>query len=175
MSWDFPVEDSGPVKRYLDASILLYNGNTFKEVLDWKHKNSKRFKAVRHSGDSYADNTKYGGRQAIKVKIKDLPLQIDKMFFTLSAFTGPEEEPEKISKYPNVRLRFFDARDPDNQLCDDSLTQAADSEAVIMCSMCKTAEGKWQVLSLKHMCNGNAENYTPIQDTIQELIKNGMS
>lgn len=171
LSWDFPTIGSDPVKEYLDASVLLYSGNSCKEVLDWRNRTSKKYAGVMHSGDD--DNkTNYTGHQFIKVRIKSLPKPIDKLFFTLSAFDS--KRPKRISMYPNPRLHFFDARDPNNPLCDDSLTEVPDSEAVIMCSMCKK-KGNWQVLSLKRLCDGNSNNYDPIKETIQKLIKNGMS
>lgn len=157
-----------PVKDYLDASVLLYSRNSYQELLDWKR--GKQYGGVVHSGDLKDDETNLSGHQKITVQIKSLPPHIDKIFFTLSAFQS-----KTISMFPNPRLRFFDARHPDDQLCDDSLTQAAHSQAVIMCSMCKTEEGKWHVLSLKTVCNGNAENYDPIKEAIGELITRGTS
>ncbi|KXJ11434.1 uncharacterized protein LOC110243697 [Exaiptasia diaphana] len=162
--WGYPF--SG--KDYLDASVLLYSGPYFQEVVDYHRRHSKTCSGVRHSGDVMDDYNRKG-HHTIRIKIKSLPEKINKLFFTLSAWNSPN-----ISKYPNPSLKFFDARYPKKQLCDDSLTHAAYSQAIIMCSMCRI-DGEWKVLSLKRLSDGNAKDYSPIQGTIQTLIQNGSS
>ncbi|KAK3713139.1 hypothetical protein QZH41_010047 [Actinostola sp. cb2023] len=162
--WGYP--ESG--MDFLDASVLLYAGAAFKEVMDWCHTKSKTCPAIVHSGD-LMNSVKSIGHHKINVTFKSLPVEVNRLFFTLSAFNSAN-----ISKYPNPSLRFFDARFPEKQLCDDSMKHAADSQAIIMCSLCRI-EGEWKVLSLKRLSNGNAKNYSPIQSTIQQLIQNGLS
>ena len=109
------------------------------------------------------------GHHTIRVKLKSMHSGINKLFFTLSAWNSPN-----ISKYPNPSLRFFDARSPTKQLCSTAMQHAAYSQAIIMCSLCKL-DGAWKVLGLRRLSPGNAKNYGPLQQTILQLIKEGLS
>ena len=150
----------------MDASVLLYSGSKFIEVVDYNRTASKSCHAVKHSGD-VMDNHKRLGHHTINVSIKSIPPHIDKLVFTLSAWNSPN-----ISKYPNPSLRFFDAKFPDKQLCSDEMSHAAFSQAIIMCSLSKRG-GQWQVLSLKTRAGGNAKNYSPLQSRIVSLVQQG--
>lgn len=160
--WGYPK--SG--RDYLDASVLLYNGTSFVETVDYRRMQSKTCNAVRHSGD-VMDDTNRLGHHTLNVKLKSLREDVDKLFFTLSAWNCPN-----LSKYPKPSLRFFDARAPKDQLCSDSMQHAANSQAIIMCSLCRI-EGAWKVLSLRTVSNGNAKNYDPLRGTILHMIQSG--
>ena len=149
---------------YLDASLLLYSGSNFVEVVDFRHTASTSCSAVMHSGDVMND-AKRLGHHTIKVSIKSIPAAINKLVFTLSAWRSPN-----ISKYRNPSLKVFDANFPDKQLCSDEMSHAAHSQAIIMC--CLTNEGNgWQVVSLKNLSAGNAKNYEPLKNSIEDLIQ----
>ncbi|XP_029193251.2 uncharacterized protein LOC114959410 [Acropora millepora] len=158
--WGYPV--SG--RDYLDASVLLYKRHWFRSVVDYEQTVCK---GVSHSGD-VMDDAKRRGHHTISVKLKSLPAAVDKLFFTLSAYNSPN-----ISKFKNPSLRFFDAREPNKQLCSDHMQHAAYSEAIIMCSLCKI-NGVWKVFSLRKCSAGNAENYTPLKKTIGSIIAQGL-
>jgi stress response protein SCP2 len=160
--WGYPQRG----KDYLDASVLIYSGSDFVEVVDYNHTTSKSCSAVKHTGD-IMDNIKKVGHHTINVSIKSIPVHINKLVFTLSAWNSPD-----ISKYPNPSLRFFDAKFPDRQLCSDEMSHAARSKAIIMCCLTKR-DGGWQVFSLKHPSAGNAMNYDPLKKKIANLIKKG--
>jgi stress response protein SCP2 len=151
---------------FLDASVLLYSGSKFIEVVDYRHIKSTSCSAVSHSGD-VMDHTKRLGHHTINVSIKSIPSNINKLVFTLSAWNSPN-----ISKYPNPSLRFFDAKFPNKQLCDDKMSHAAHSQAIIMCCLTNRGSG-WQVFSLKHLSAGNAANYGPLKNSIVNLIGKG--
>jgi stress response protein SCP2 len=159
LSWGYPPNG----KDFLDASAFLYSGSQFKDVVDWKNCKSKLCPAVRHSGD-VMDNTNQIGHHVIKVSIKSIPDQINRVVFTLSAWNSPN-----ISKYPNPSLKFFDERCPNKQLCDDKMEDVAYSEAVIMCFLTKRG-GKWRVVSVKRPSDGNAKDYELLKKTIVDLI-----
>ena len=148
----------------MDASVLLYSGSQFIEVVDYRC--SASCAAVRHSGD-VMDDVKRLGHHTINVSIKSIPFYINKLVFTLSAWNSPN-----ISKYPNPSLRFFDAKFPDKQLCSDEMKHAAYSQAIIMCSLSNKG-GQWQVFSLKTRSGGNAKNYEPLKTKIVSLIQQG--
>lgn len=158
--WGYPVSGCD----FLDASVLMYNRQSFQAVVDYEH---TAFQGVSHSGD-VMDDAKRLGHHTINVKLKSLPAAVDKLFFTLSAWNSPN-----ISKYKNPSLRFFDAREPNKQLCSDHMQHAAYSQAIIMCSLCKI-NGMWKVFSLRKLSAGNAMNYAPLQQTIGGIIAQGL-
>jgi stress response protein SCP2 len=153
-------------RDYLDASVLLYSGSQFVEVIDYQNKKSTSCSAVKHSGD-VMDDAKRLGHHTINVSIKSMPAHINKLVFTLSAWRSPN-----ISKYPNPSLKFFDAKFPDKQLCSDEMSHAAHSQAIIMCCLTNSGSG-WQVFSLKNFSAGNAMNYEPLKKSIVGLIGKG--
>ena len=160
--WGYPY--SG--RDYLDASVLLYSGSKFIEVVDYGRRKSNSCSAVKHSGD-VMDDAKRLGHHTINVSIKSIPAHINKLVFTLSAWNSPN-----ISKYPNPSLKFFDAKFPNKQLCDDKMRHAGHSQAIIMCCLTNRGSG-WQVFSLKNLSAGNARNYEPLKNSIVKLIGQG--
>lgn len=158
--WGYP--SSGP--DFLDASVLVYSGNYFQGLVDYRR---LQFSGISHSGDQM-DSVNLRGHHKIDVQLKSLPANVDKLFFTLSAWNSPN-----ISKYKNPSLRFFDAKEPNKQLCSDQMKHAAYSRAVIMCSLSKI-DGVWKVFSLRTLSAGNAKNYFPLQQTIGGIITQGL-
>ena len=154
--WGYP--ESGC--DYLDASVLIYSGQSFQGLVDYSH---RTYNGVSHSGD-IMDAAKRLGHHTINVKLKSLPAAVDKLFFTLSAWNSPN-----ISKFKSPSLRFFDAKAPNKQLCSDQMDHAAYSQAIIMCSLSKI-NGQWKVFSLRTLSAGNAMNYSPLQQKISGII-----
>ena len=114
------------------------------------------------------DHSKSLGHHTINVKLKSLPATTDKLFFTLSAYGSPN-----ISKFKHPSLRFFDAKEPNKQLCSDQMQNAAYSQAIIMCSLSKI-NGSWKVFSLRTPSAGNAKDYGPLQQKIAGIISQGL-
>lgn len=158
--WGYP--SSGV--DFLDASVLMYSGSSLQGIVDYRQGS---FNGVSHSGD-VMDNAKCLGHHTIHVQLKSLPGDVNKLFFTLSAFCSPN-----ISRYKNPSLRFFDAKEPNKQLCSDQMGHAAHSQAVIMCSLSKI-RGVWKVFSLRTLSAGNVANYSPLQQTIGDIITKGL-
>ena len=158
--WGYPSRGCD----YLDASVLIYSGSALQGIVDYS---SRGFIGVSHSGD-VMDHKKCVGHHTISVQLKSLPININKLFFTLSAWNSPN-----ISKYRNPSLRFFDAKEPNKQLCSDQMGHAAYSQAVIMCSLSKI-DGVWKVFSLRTLSAGNAKDYSPLQQTIGGIITQGL-
>ena len=149
---------------FLDASVLIYSGKYCTGIVDFDDRVSS---GVTHSGD-VMDSVKRLGHHTIDVTLKNLPAAVDKLFFTLSAWNSPN-----ISKYKNPSLRFFNAKEPNKQLCSDQMNHAAHSQAVIMCSLSKI-NGAWKVFSLRTLSAGNARDYSPLQQTIRGIIAQGL-
>ena len=158
--WGYPASGCD----FLDASALIYSGSSFQTVVDFRQCG---FTGVTHSGD-VMDDAKRLGHHTIDVKLKSLPSSVDKLFFTLSAWSSPN-----ISKYKNPSLRFFDAKEPNKQLCSDRMDHAAYSQAIIMCSLCKINHS-WKVFSLRTLSAGNANNYSQLQQKISGIIAQGL-
>lgn len=162
LSWGFPSAG----RDYLDATVFLYRGVKFVEVVDYQHCTS-RFGSITHSGDIL--NLSRGiGHHKINVSIKSLQHDIDTLVFTLSSWRSPN-----ISKFKNPSLRFFDENFPEQQLCSDEMEHAASSQAIIMCCLSKSKDSCWKVYSLKTLSSGNAKNYKPLQQKIASLIQQG--
>ena len=159
--WGYP--ETG--RDFLDASVFLFSGSRFIEVVDYRHKESRSGKAVKHSGDVMSDDNRLG-HHTIDVWIKSIPpSRIDRLVFTLSAWKS-----SNISKYPNISLQFFDAKCPNKQLCDDKMDQAMNSQSIIMCFFTKRND-KWRVERVKYPSHGNALDYNPLKSTITKLIE----
>lgn len=150
---------------FLDASCLLFSGTSFKQVVDYS---STSAVAVRHSGDVMNDFSRKG-HHTINVSLKQIPTSITHLFFTLSAWNAPT-----IAHYPNPSLKFFDAKKPGKDLCKTTFSHARNSRAVVMCSVSKNPSGQWQIFESGQLSAGNARNYDPIKQTIQQLIKQGI-
>ena len=157
--WTYPQSGCD----YLDASVLLYSGNKFIEVVDYRRTESIVCNSVRHSGD-VMDHKKRLGHHTIWVNFKTMVPQVNKLFFTLSAWESPN-----ISKYPNPSLKCFDPKEPHKQLCSDKMDHAAYSQAIIMCAACKL-DGCWKIFSVRTLSAGNAKNYGPLRSKISNLI-----
>ncbi len=151
-------------KDYLDASALIFSGQTYKGVADYM---SLGFagKAVYHSGDRQNKVLKQG-KHLIKVDLSQLPEEITHIFFTLSSYKSPN-----ISHFRNPTLRFFDESKPDKMLCPDQIKKAGKSQAIVMCSLIKQ-DDHWYVHDNGAMSSGNVKDYEPLKETIVEIIEN---
>lgn len=158
--WGYPF--SG--RDYLDASCLLYQGTHFLNLADY----SNRYRnGISHSGD-VMDNRKRIGHHTIHVYLKQIPSNVTHLFFTLSAWSSPN-----IARYPNPSLKFYEASNRAKDLCKTTFTHAGNSQAVVMCSVSKNSQGRWEIYESGKLSAGNASNYGPLKSTISNLIKTG--
>lgn len=158
--WGYPFSR----KDFLDASCLLFHGQSFLSVVDFSRRQNT---SILHSGDVMDDQNRIG-HHTINVHLKNIPSNVTHLFFTLSAWASPN-----ISKYPNPSLKFYEADKPNKDLCKTSFTHAGHSQAVIMCSVSRGVGGKWNIYESGKLSAGNAMNYDPLTDTIQSLIRQG--
>ena len=158
--WGYPSNGCD----YLDASVLIYSCKCCTGKVDFDDRVSS---GVSHSG-YVMDDAKRLGHHTIDVKLKSLPTAVEKLFFSISAWDSPN-----VSKNKKPSLRFFNAKERNKQLCSDQMDHAAHSQAVIMCSLCKM-NGAWKVFSLCTLSPGNAKDYTKLQQTINEIIAQGL-
>lgn len=158
--WGYPF--SG--RDYLDASCLLYQGTHFLNLADY---NNRYIDGISHSGD-VMDNRKCIGHHTIHVYFKRIPSNVTHLFFTLSAWSCPN-----IARYPNPSLKFYEADNKEKDLCKTTFTHAGNSQAVVMCSVSKNSQGRWEIYESGKLSAGNASNYAPLKSTISKLIKTG--
>ncbi|KAK3091885.1 hypothetical protein FSP39_023439 [Pinctada imbricata] len=161
LHWGYPYKRR---RDYLDASCLIYDGMSFCSVVDYS---STRFQGIHHSGDIMNDHLRQG-HHIINVNLKQIPSKVTHLFFTLSAWNSPD-----ISRYPNPSLRFYEAKNKNKDLCKTTFTHARHSQAVVMCSVSRSTNGKWQIFESGKLSAGNAYNYSSLQKTVKELIKSG--
>lgn len=183
LNWEYPNEANlleGTEKRdYLDASCLMFENEKCVRTIDFvqknelmlellkKHKGIKKKEwGVKHSGDRM-DDRKRIGHHLIDVSIADIPSEVTNLFFVLSAWNAPT-----ISIYPNPSLSFYEKSKPEANLCSTTFTHAKDQSAVVMCSLSRTRNG-WVVYENGQTSTGNAKEYDPIKQTIQQLIQAG--
>lgn len=158
--WGYPF--SG--RDYLDASCLLYQGTQFLNLADYENRYRN---GISHSGD-VMDNRKRIGHHTIHVYLKQIPSNVTHLFFTLSAWSSPN-----IARYPNPSLKFYEASNREKDLCKTTFTHARNSQAVVMCSVSKNSQGRWEIYESGKLSAGNASNYGPLKSTISNLIKTG--
>ena len=160
--WGYP--NSG--QDFLDASALFYSGKTRVAIFDFRRRSNDSFPAesVTHSGDMM-DNATQTGHHLITVRLHHLPPTITSIFFVLSAWNSPT-----ISFFKRPSLNFFDKSKPDKQLCENHVKDLPAVQAVIMCRVDKTPSGSWTVYDMGTRSQGNAMNYTPIEQTLQTSL-----
>lgn len=158
--WGYPYSGCD----FLDASCLFYKGTTCLNLADWCH---RKLDGIIHSGD-LMDSIKRIGHHTIHVYLKQIPSNVTHLFFTLSAWKSPN-----IAKYPNPSLKFYEASNREKDLCKTTFTHAGNSQAVVMCSVSKNSQGRWDIYESGKLSAGNASNYDPLKSTISNLIKTG--
>ncbi|XP_067672823.1 uncharacterized protein [Haliotis asinina] len=160
--WGYPHNRG---RDYLDASCLQFSGQTFQGVVDYEHVVNMNA-SIRHSGD-VMDDKRRKGHHTIHVSLRKIPANITHLFFTLSAWNSPN-----IARYPYPSLKFYEADKPHKNLCKTTFTHAKYSQAVIMCSVSRSASG-WDIYNSGKLSAGNAKNYNPLVGTVQSLISKG--
>lgn len=161
LHWGYP--SSG--KDFLDASCLVYTGTEFLSVVDFRRTYDPI--GITHSGD-VMDNVNQIGHHTIRVALKTIPSNVTHLFFTLSAWRCPN-----IARYPNPSLKFYEASNTKTDLCKTTFTHAGNSQAVVMCSVSKNSQGKWDIFESGELSPGNAIDYEPLKRTISNLIQTG--
>ncbi|KAK3606152.1 hypothetical protein CHS0354_010785 [Potamilus streckersoni] len=164
LSWGFP--ETHP--DFLDASCFVFQQSEFTQLIDWNHPTDDFYLkgAVKHTQEITTSGGSTG-HQKIDVHLKRLPSSITHIFFTLSSWKSPN-----LSAFSNPSLKFFDAREIDRDLCETTIMHALNSPAVIMCSIVRTGK-EWLILEYgpEALVDGNAKQYNPIRQKIEELIK----
>lgn len=161
LHWGYP--SSG--KDYLDASCLVYEGSKFLKEVDYRRRDN--LFGITHSGDVMDDVRKIG-HHTLHVFLKQIPSNVTHLFFTLSAWACPN-----IARYPNPSLKFYEASNTKTDLCKTTFTNAVNSQAVVMCSVSRKNEGRWDIFESGKLSPGNAKDYEPLKRTISELIEKG--
>ncbi|XP_060554251.1 uncharacterized protein LOC132715279 [Ruditapes philippinarum] len=166
LSWEFPKVNPD----FLDASCLAFEKTEFIQVIDWNHSTNDYYLkgAIQHSAKNVKTAGGRIGHQSIHVYLKRLPSNITHLYFTLSSWKAPN-----LSAFTNPSLQFYEASDPDTNLCSTTISHALSSQAVVMCSVVR-AGPQWQIFEcdVSGCVNGNTKKYNPIREQIANLIAN---
>ena len=95
LTWEFPR--SG--EDYLDGTCLMFRGSEKIGHVDYHHKKDL---GMHHSGDKMHST---GGRHEMNARMVDIPGNVDKLFFALSAYSC-----KNIALFPNPSVRIFDGK-----------------------------------------------------------------
>ncbi|CAG8540529.1 2170_t:CDS:2 [Cetraspora pellucida] len=158
--WGYPPTRTD----YLDGSCLIYEGDNLWKIYDCGYKNYPEIPYISHSGDMMNKITATGHHK-IKVKLDQLPPSVTQLYLILSSFTSPT-----IKHYRNPRFKLYDEARPGKQLCKYDIHDADESQAVIMCLINRSTYGRWKVIEVGRLSQGNVENYDPIMENIKDLI-----
>lgn len=166
LHWGFPSirED------FLDATCFLFSSHEHLGIVDYTSKQlppSLQLDYIKHSGD-VMDKLNKQGHHKITLSVKQIPIDVTHLFFTLSSWHSAN-----IAKYPNPSLKFYEVKNPNNNLCETTLTRAASSQAVVMCSLSRDQYDVWNIYQSGKLSTGNAKHYDPLINTIQSLIRQG--
>ena len=179
LSWGYPEHEND----VLDGSVFMYAGIEFKGIVHHKQCKSQCCGAVQHSGEQHLDDDTRRGFQEIPINLTTMDPSVDRLFLTLSALNSPS-----ICSFKQLSLKVYDKRYPDIMLCteatvtEDDLKKTIDfwdvvgkfsimtKKSLIMYCLRKTCDS-WEVLIIKKLSKGNLEEYTPIQESIEKLIK----
>ncbi|XP_041363081.1 uncharacterized protein LOC121378819 [Gigantopelta aegis] len=154
-------------RDFLDASCLVYKGKQFLKVYDFHPEHQAETTVckgvVTHTGDKMDDFNKVG-HHTIEVSLQQLPPHVTHLFFTLSGWNY-----ESIKAFPDLSLKFYDARAPEDNLCETKLAGSVQKRAVIMCCVSRSSKG-WKILECGKTSEGYADDYEPIKKTIRTLF-----
>ena len=114
-------------------------------------------RTVWHSGDIIDHGAKQG-KHKIRVDLADLPAVVTDLVFALSAYNC-----RNLSKFPDPKIRLFDADCPTYELCRGFSPGKCTDSAMIMCSIRRSANGKsWEALAHGFSGPGTVRDYRPI-------------
>lgn len=159
LSWKYPSHG----RDFLDASCLMFMKHELYNFVDWRNKCEGS--SVWHSGDKMDDYQRIG-KHRIEAKLKEIPLCVSHLVFTLSSFKAPT-----IAAFRNPSLKFYDATDDTRELCQATFEKAANSQALIICCLSRTEDNNWRIDTGGLASAGSAKHYYLLINTIQELIK----
>ncbi|RIB23341.1 hypothetical protein C2G38_2139796 [Gigaspora rosea] len=158
LSWEFP--SSG--HDYLDGTCMIFEGDKFWRKYDYI---SSFYPGtdIRHSGDDM-NFSKGTGHHKIEAKLDQLPNSVCQLYFILSSWRSPT-----IGHFKNKQFKLYDPANQEVNLCDYTIQRAADSQAVILCLINRSRNGMWKVIPVEETTNGNAKNYSPIEEKIKSF------
>lgn len=159
LSWGYP--SSG--RDFLDATCFSYSNSTHRGTVNYDNKVwPSTATSIEHSGDGM-DDTNARGYHTIAVSLKKVPDYVTHLLFALSVWSNPS-----IALFRSPILRFYDAANKGKDLCNTSLSDASDSEAVVMCFVARKKSKKgWEIFESGQLSSGNSMNYDPLHETVK--------
>jgi ubiquitin-protein ligase len=162
---------------FLDASALMYDfQGKYQGYVDYSSNvfsdpTKKGTRSVVHSGDQM-DDSKHQGVHTIELNLKQMP-STSTVYFTMSAWSSA-----KLVDIKQPYVRLFDV-DTDAELCQYEFDKTKEKSfgkktAIIMCKLHRqAASGSWKVTAIGNIGYGQAGNYKPMLETIEQLRTGG--
>lgn len=163
LSWGYPASGAD----FLDASCFIFSDTNHLGTVNYNDRSwPVNAPLIQHSGDGMDDRAKRG-YHTIDIFLKKLPVELTHLFFTLSVWRS-----QSISLFRMPILRFYDALNEGKDLCNTSIEQSSDSEAVIMCYVTRNKQKPtgWEIYESGHLTAGNVMNLDPLIQTMKTII-----
>ncbi|KAF0492997.1 tellurium resistance protein terz-like [Gigaspora margarita] len=160
LNWVFP--HSG--QDFLDGTCLIYEGASLWKKYDYISMFYPSVKYIEHSGD-IIDHQNSEGHHKKTIKLDDLPIEVGQLYLILSSWRSPT-----IGHFWKPSFKLYNVADPDRQLCNYSIEQAKNSQAVIMCLINRLKNGMCHVIEVGETSSRNAKDYGPIEKNIRRLM-----
>lgn len=172
LGWDFPSS----TRDYLDATCFVCNGGQILHWVDYHRVFSPFFKtedgdttySVMHSGDVVRPSGT-GCDHRIIVNTNVLPPEVDRLYFTLSAYDA-----KNIGAFKRTTMAIF--QETEDHECKQVMEpyqfpRAQGQQAVIMCLLQRKQDDHevWEALSVEQFSAGNAKNYNALMATIRAM------
>ncbi|CAG8498937.1 11852_t:CDS:2 [Cetraspora pellucida] len=158
--WGYPASGVD----FLDGTCLIYEGDKLWKKYDYKNKFHSDISYIWHSGD-VLDKKNAIGHQKIKAKLNQLPPSVTQLYLILSSYSSPT-----IEHFRKPSFKLYDEARPNNQLCEYKICKAKKSQAVIMCLINRSFNGKWKVIEVGRLSQGTVRDYRPIMENIKDFI-----
>jgi len=152
----------------VDASIVAFGSDVnFNEAIYFGHKNGLN-NAIVHSGDNRTGNGD-GDDETIQVNFGMMPQHIATLICCVNIYSGS-------ASFKNIKrcyARLFvpiPGTNTVHELCRFNLSETQNSSGMIMCTICRTSTGVWELT-----CNGDAYNCGVVTQGMAQLKTVAMS
>lgn len=144
----------------LDASVLIYEGNSHVDTVWYGGKRSKDGH-IQHSGDNLT-GAGDGDDETITVDLDKLDNKITKVVFTLTSYSG-----QTFAKVSNAFARVYD-RDTNDELGRFEVSDSGEHTALVLAMLHREAGGQWQFKAIGERTRGKVVN--DLIPTVASLI-----
>jgi hypothetical protein len=161
LTWHYPPGQ----RRFCDATCFIYDKDRKPVSPRWVNFHNSVGDGIFHFGD-YVDDAAGIGRQSIILTIAGLRENYHRLFFTLSAVA-----PEATLGASTPEVQLFNSSSSDGRnLCPPyQLSNAAGSQALVLCFLRRTEGGRWAVQQGGVLSAGSSAHaqYKPLMKTLE--------